>query len=109
VTEPAAGGNIDLSSDRGCFITSAMVTAVASIASFFPPGADFDAATIRIMSEAFDTACLTLSDEQQPHTIREAIALRIIEAIIDGERNPARLRDIGLNGFLRRRRARLRA
>jgi hypothetical protein len=74
---------------------------MALIAAFFPPGADFDAVTIRIMSQAFDTACLTLSDEQQPLTVREAIALRIIEAVIKGERNPSRLRDIGLTGFLR--------
>ena len=83
-----------------------MVIGVALIDAFFPPGADFDGATIRIMSEAFDTACLTLSDEQQPLMVREAIALRIIHAVINGERDPTRLRDIGLNEYPRRRRAR---
>jgi hypothetical protein len=81
-------------------LLDATVIGVALIAAFFPRGADFDAATMRIMSEAFDTACLTLSDEQQPLTVCEAIALRIIEAVINGERNPARLRDIALSGFL---------
>jgi hypothetical protein len=78
-----------------------MVIGVALIAAFLPPDADFDAATIGIMSEAFATACLTLSDEQQPLAVREAMALRIIEAVSNGERDPARLRDIGLIGVLR--------
>ena len=59
----------------------------------------------KIMAGSFDIACLTLPNEQQPVSVREAIALRIIGVTLNGECNPPRLREIGLNRFLRRARA----
>ena len=68
---------------------------MASILSFIGKGI-FDDATLRVMGQAFDTACKELHDDGQPLIVQEVIALRIIAAAHKGERNVTRLRDIAL-------------
>jgi len=48
------------------------------------------------MGKAFDTACEDLHDKGQPTIVYEVIAKRIINAAMKGERDPVRLRSIGL-------------
>jgi hypothetical protein len=59
------------------------------------PGA-FDAEAVAAMSEAFDAACETLGDIDQPEVAREVIAGRIIAAARLGERDPTRLLEAAL-------------
>jgi hypothetical protein len=68
---------------------------MASILSFIGKGV-FDDATLRVMGEAFDAAYKELHDAGQPLLVQEVIALRIIAAAHNGERNVTRLRDIAL-------------
>jgi len=49
-----------------------------------------------IMGEAFDSACKELHDTGQPSIVYEVIAKRIIDSVRAGERDPVRLRNIGL-------------
>ena len=51
------------------------------------------------MGEAFDHACKELHDKGQPEIVYEVIANRIIEAVMNGERDPIRLRNAGLAAF----------
>jgi hypothetical protein len=67
---------------------------VASILPFIR--ADFDDETIRLMGEAFDAARASLDGQDEPELFYEIIAARIVEAAKKGERDPIRLRDIGL-------------
>ena len=48
------------------------------------------------MGEAFDSACKELRDSGQPSIVYEVIAKRIIDATWSGERDPVRLRNVGL-------------
>ena len=59
----------------------------------------FDDDATRILGEAFDCACKTLHDKGQPQIVYEVIAKRIIDAAKNGERDPIRLRNIGLAGL----------
>jgi hypothetical protein len=72
---------------------------MAAILPFVSNKIDFDDEATRIMSEAFDAACVGLQDTGQPALVREIIAKRIIEAAKKGERDPARLRAAGLAAF----------
>jgi hypothetical protein len=65
------------------------------IRNFIQPGA-FDPEEIAAMTEAFDAACKTLGDIDQPEVAREVIAGRIIAAAKLGERDPARLLEAAL-------------
>jgi hypothetical protein len=49
-----------------------------------------------IMGEAFDSACKELRDTGQPPIVYEVIAKRIIDGVRAGERDPVRLRNVGL-------------
>lgn len=69
---------------------------MGDIIPFLPKTVVFDDVTTRVMGEAFDAACDSLHDTGQPHLVREVIAQRVILAAQRGERDPARLRDIGL-------------
>jgi hypothetical protein len=51
------------------------------------------------MGEAFDTACKDLHDTGQPPIVYEVIAVRIISAAKNGERDPVRLRNAGLSAL----------
>jgi hypothetical protein len=51
------------------------------------------------MGEAFDSACKELHDTGRPKIVYEAIAKRIIDAARNGERDPVRLRSVGLMGL----------
>jgi hypothetical protein len=51
------------------------------------------------MGEAFDTACKDLHDTGQPPIVYEVIAVRIINAAKNGERDPVRLRNTGLSAL----------
>ena len=59
-------------------------------------GAVFDDYATEIMGEAFDAACKELHDKGQPAIVYEVIARRIIDATGTGERDPVRLRNVGL-------------
>ena len=59
-------------------------------------GTVFDDRITEIMGEAFDSACKELHDSGQPSIVYEVIAKRIIDATRTGERDPARLRNVGL-------------
>jgi hypothetical protein len=50
----------------------------------------------RVMGKAYDAALKELHDTGQPQIVYEIIATRIIDAAKRGERDPVRLRDIGL-------------
>ncbi len=70
---------------------------MASILPFYrKAGSVFDDRITEIMGEAFDSACEVLHDTGQPSVVYEVIARRIIEATRIGERDPVRLRDVGL-------------
>jgi hypothetical protein len=73
---------------------------VATILQFLrKSGAAFDDGATRIIGEAFDAACKTLHDTGQPAIVYEVIAKRIIDAAAGGERDPDKLRMIGLSGL----------
>lgn len=59
-------------------------------------GTVFDDRITEIMGEAFDSACKELHDSGQPSIVYEVIARRIIDATRTGERDPVRLRNVGL-------------
>jgi hypothetical protein len=59
-------------------------------------GSVFDDRMTAIMGEAFDAACKELHDTGQPPIVYEVIARRIIDGIKAGERDPVRLRNLGL-------------
>ena len=59
-------------------------------------GTVFDDRITEIMGEAFDSACKELHDSGQPSIVYEVIARRIIDATGTGERDPVRLRNVGL-------------
>ncbi len=69
---------------------------MASILPFIRAKADFDDETTRRMGEAFDAARASLDGEDEAELFYEIIAARIVEAARKGERDPIRLRDIGL-------------
>jgi hypothetical protein len=70
---------------------------VASILPFNrKAGTVFDDRITEIMGEAFDSACHELHDSGQPPIVYEVIAKRIIDATRTGERDPVRLRNVGL-------------
>ena len=73
---------------------------MASILPFIrKAGAVFDDRATQIMGEAFDTACKDLHDTGQPPIVYEVIAVRIINAAKNGERDPVRLRNAGLSAL----------
>ena len=59
-------------------------------------GTVFDDRMTEIMGEAFDSACKELHDTGQPSIVYEVIARRIIDGVRAGERDPVRLRNVGL-------------
>jgi hypothetical protein len=74
--------------------------AVASILPFLKPGdGSFDDYATRVMGEAFDDARKKLNSTGQPPIVFDTIAARIIAAAGKGERDPIRLRDVGLAGL----------
>jgi hypothetical protein len=76
---------------------------VASILPFIRSQSDFDDRVTRILGDAFDAACEGLQDSGQPAVVYEVIARRIIDAAKKGERDPVRLREIGLAALPRDR------
>ena len=76
---------------------------VASILPFIRSRSDFDDRLTRILGDAFAGACKGLHNSGQPAVVYEVIARRIIDAAEKGERDPVRLRDIGLAALPRDR------
>ena len=73
---------------------------MASILPFIKKsGTVFDDPATRILGEAFDAACKELHDKGQPTIVYEVIARRIIDAARNGERDPVKLRNVGLAGL----------
>jgi hypothetical protein len=72
---------------------------VASILPFIHARADFDDETTRLLGEAFDAARASLDGQDEPELFYEIIATRIVGAARKGERDPIRLRDIGLEAL----------
>lgn len=76
---------------------------MANILSFMrASNGAFDDETTRLIGEAFDAACALLSSPS--HSVREAIADRIIDAAASGERDPTRLREAGMAALGSKRR-----
>lgn len=69
---------------------------MVSILPFIRPRTAFDDQTTRLLGEVYDAVCADLPDTSQPDIVREIVARRIIEAAKKGERDPARLRDVGI-------------
>ena len=69
---------------------------MASTLPYISAKADFDDEATRLMGEAFDAARASLDGQEEPELFYEIIAARIVEAARKGERDPIRLRDIGL-------------
>ena len=69
---------------------------MATILPFVSNKIDFDDEATRLMGQAFDAVCKGLRDTGQPIVVQEVIAKRIIKAAMKGERDPARLRAVGL-------------
>lgn len=68
---------------------------MASVLSFKKQYDDaFDPETTHLIGEAFDSACKSLSICPTPD-VREAIAVRIVDAAASGERDLARLIEAG--------------
>lgn len=59
----------------------------------------FDDATILAMCLAFDRTCGSLQASGVAATVQEIVAIRIIEAAMQGERDPDRLHDEALKAF----------
>ena len=59
-------------------------------------GSTFGPDEIRLMTDAFEAACRAsgLADPNEPR--RDVVAKRIIEAAQGGERDPGRLRQVGI-------------
>jgi hypothetical protein len=72
-----------------------------SILAFMHPGTVFDDEATRLLGEAYDAVCTDLQDTSQPDIVREIIARRILEAAKKGERDPIRLRDVGVASLAR--------
>ena len=60
--------------------------------------ASFDPETTHLMGEVFDRICQMPVAQAMPKVAKEVIANRIIGAAHNGERDPDRLRAIGLQG-----------
>jgi hypothetical protein len=54
-------------------------------------GAAFDAQETQIMASAFEKACRSLNDGEQPDLVKEIVAKYIVAAAKDGERDADRL------------------
>jgi hypothetical protein len=54
-------------------------------------GAAFDSRETQIMALAFEKACRSLNDGEQPDLIKEIVAKHIVDAAKDGERDADRL------------------
>ena len=63
------------------------------------PDVSFDDEATFAMGAAFDQACNSLRHLAYADKVRELIAKRIIEAAINGERDPIRLHSQALMGF----------
>ena len=60
-------------------------------------GAAFDPETVRVLSQAYETA-VRLVGKGQPPLVLEAIAKRIIESAGSGERDPQKMVDHAIRG-----------
>jgi hypothetical protein len=70
----------------------------ASILPFLPL-AELDDHTIRVLCQAFDLACVQLRDVNQPYVVSARIAKSMIVAAKNGERDPVRLCNVGLDSL----------
>ena len=52
-----------------------------------------------VIEQAFHAACDDLRDAGQPGPIYATVAMRIVEAVRSGERDPEKARDRALTGF----------
>ncbi len=70
---------------------------MATVLPFFQ-NATFDPEATRVMGEAFDRACRALGGRELPDVVQEALANRIVEEAIKGERDPDHLCTSALKG-----------
>jgi hypothetical protein len=66
------------------------------MATMLPFECSLDERETQIRYHALDLACAQLGAAGRPHKVRKIIAQRIIKAMEKGEREPARLCNIGL-------------
>jgi hypothetical protein len=74
---------------------------MTSISPFIHAGTVFDDQTTSLLGAVYDAVCVGLKDTSQPDIVREIIARRIVEAAKKGERDPDRLRDVGVAALAR--------
>jgi hypothetical protein len=84
--------------------TAGMGDKIVSILRFVPTVV-FHQSTEQLMDEAFDAACRELRDENQSEQVHEIVAKRIMDAVREGERSIARLREFALAGLVNAERA----
>ena len=60
-------------------------------ASFAFREASFDPETTHVMGQAFEFACLALKDREDFESLKEKMAIYIVNAARNGERDPVRL------------------
>ncbi len=70
---------------------------MATALPFFQ-NATFDPEATRVMGEAFDRACRALGGRELPDVVQEAIANRIVDEAIRGERDPDHLFKYAVKG-----------
>jgi len=66
----------------------------------FVPTVVFHQSTKRLIEEAFDAACRELPDENRSAQVHEIMVKRIMDAVREGERSIARLRELALAGIV---------
>jgi hypothetical protein len=59
-------------------------------------GGSYDPETVEVMRAVLDEAWASLVPSQQAHTTKSEMASRILQAVADGERDPAKLRTTAL-------------
>jgi hypothetical protein len=74
---------------------------MVSISPFIHAETFFDDQTTRLLGHVYDAVCAKLSNTSQPDIVREIVARRIVEAAKKGERDPDRLRDVGVAALAR--------
>lgn len=72
---------------------------MADVLQFVRPTAAFDPETLLVLGGAFDRARTCLRDTEQPATVYEVMAGRIIAAAMNGERDPDKLCRAAVRGI----------
>jgi len=72
---------------------------MSNILQFIRPTSSFDPETLIVLGSAYDRARRSLGNSTSVETAQEIIASRIIDAAMNGERDPDILCQIAVHGF----------